>query len=542
MLDEIKALKEEHSDISFEDWQKILVEKYDNLKKIVDKKLPNIWAGLEFGLANLRILNINDCTLPMIGILLGRPGSGKTVPITMLSKWIYGYYTDLFSPKAWVTHTTSVNSPEELELIDMLLKLKDHQFQIPELATLFGLKEDDLRLALSTITRIADGHGFFSDSGVYGHRGHGDVMFVWLGAVVDIPHHAYKAMSSLGPRLYFLRLPFNKVTADDLFLYLIDKENFNSKYKAIEEALLDYLKWFEIGPTRLPGTPKSPHLRKIEWDSDKNDRDAIKCISKLALLLGYLRREGRAYTPDKIVVMDSAADDEKEQKYSYFTGEVEDIKRAGQVLTNLARGYALRIGINYITMEDVKIVAKTVLSTARIERVKAFIVLLDSGEGWISESELADRLNISPSTAFRLMTELKAIELVDIEETNSVEYTENDNPAMIKIMRLKRDFDWFLSPEFQQLRDKFTPVDNRKFMQDPDPEKAAAKAAAAASEAEATTTTPPDDETKKENKEKLKRYDAGQKKIRADAARINKGSHKESKDNLDSSNNNKPSS
>ena len=86
--------------------------------------------------------------------------------------------------KAWVTHTTSVKSEEELALIDMLPKIKDHQFLTPELATLFSLNEDDLRLALSKITRIADGHGFSSDSGVYGHRGYGDVMFVWLGGVV----------------------------------------------------------------------------------------------------------------------------------------------------------------------------------------------------------------------------------------------------------------------------------------------------------------------------------------------------------------------
>ena len=100
-------------------------------------------------------------------------------------------------------------------------------------------------------------------------------------------------------------------------------------------------------------------------------------------MLGYLRREGRAYTSDKIVVMDSV-DEEKERKYSYFTGEIEDIKRAGQVLTNLARGHALITGRNYITMDDVKIVVKTVLSTARIERVKTLIALLDTGNDWIS--------------------------------------------------------------------------------------------------------------------------------------------------------------
>jgi ribosomal protein S25 len=186
---------------------------------------------------------------------------------------------------------------------------------------------------------------------------------------------------------------------------------------------------------------------------------------------------------------------------------VEDIKRAGQVLTNLARGYALRIGRNYITMDDVKIVAKTVLSTAKIERVKAFIALLDAGEGWITREDLADRLNISLSTAYRLMVELRAIGLVDVELTNEIIYTKNSHPANVRIMFLKKDkFEWCLSKEFKQLRDNFNPTDNRKFMKELDPA-----------------------------------YDASQKKIRAEAAKVKKGSPKESKGNRDSSNNSKPS-
>jgi hypothetical protein len=52
--------------------------------------------------------------------------------------------------------------------IDLLPKIKNRQFLTPEPATLFNLNEDDLRLALSKIMRIADGHRFASDSGVYG--------------------------------------------------------------------------------------------------------------------------------------------------------------------------------------------------------------------------------------------------------------------------------------------------------------------------------------------------------------------------------------
>ena len=80
-------------------------------------------------------------------------------------------------------------------------------------------------------------------------------------------------------------------------------------------------------------------------------------------------------------------------------------------------------------------------------------------------------------TAFRLMVEFKAIELGDIEETNDIEYTENNNPATVRILRLKKDFEWFLSAEFKWLRDGFNPTDNRKYILEPDPEEEAAKAA-----------------------------------------------------------------
>ena len=525
VLDEIRELREQNADITFERWQENLISKYNKLKDTVDKKLPKIWEALEFGLSSLRVLNIDDCTLPLIGILLGRPGSGKTVAISLLSGWVYGYYTDEWSPKAWVSHTTSVDSMDELEAIDMLPKIKDHQFLTPELATLFNLKEDDLRVALSKITRIADGHGFASDSGVYGHRAYGDTMFTWLGAVVDIPHHVYKVMSNLGPKLYFLRLPFVNITKGDLIASLTDSETFAIRYKAIEEALLDYLKWFEIGPTVLSRTPKSAHLHKVEWNPDKNESRAIWCIANLAYLLAYLRREGRAYTSEKIVVMneDKGSEDkenEREPQYSYFTGPMEDPHRAASVLLNLAKGHALITGRNYVTMEDIPIVVKTVLSTARVERVKSFIALLDSDkDGCIDMKTLEEQLGISRATAYRYMTELNAIGLVDIEKTNDPKFTESNNPTYVKTMRLKNDeFGWFLSGDFKRLRNNFTPVDNRQFMKESDPEAEAVKNVAWNSSASKDTS---EQEAKKaaENKEKLKEYEAAQARIRANLAK-----------------------
>jgi predicted transcriptional regulator len=469
ILDEIKTLREENSDLDFNEWQKILIGKYLNLKATVQAKFPKLWPGLEFGLTSLRILNIDDCTLPLVAILLGRPGSGKTVPMTLLAKWTYGFYTDNFTPKSWISHSTTAESQEDLELIDMLPKIRNKQFLTPELATLFNLKEDDLRVAIGTIIRLADGNGFASDSGAWGHRAYGEIMFTWLGAIVDIPHHVYKVLSQFGPKLYFFRLPYTEITQKDVYTYLTNREDFNTQYKAIEVALNDYLKWFEIGPTLLLRTPDSPHLVKMKWDSSRNDLNAIKCISNLAMLLGSLRREGAAWSPK-----DKAENADTE----YFAGPMEDVIRAGQVLTNLASGHALITGRNYIRMEDIPIVLKTVLSTARIQRVTSFIALLDN-KGKITVSEMSRQISVSHSTAYRLATELMAVGLVDLTTSNDVEYLPDiNNPAMQKVLILKNEFEWCLSDEFKQLREGFTPVDNRKFMKEKDPEQHAVKEAA----------------------------------------------------------------
>jgi hypothetical protein len=57
---------------------------------------------------------------------------------------------------------------------------------------------------LGIITRVVDGHGYFSNSGAHGGRGYDTpIMFVWIGAAVDIPRRVHKQLSTLGPKLYF---------------------------------------------------------------------------------------------------------------------------------------------------------------------------------------------------------------------------------------------------------------------------------------------------------------------------------------------------
>jgi hypothetical protein len=503
IIEQIKELKAANAGISSVDCRIGLVRGLETLHKIVDNNIPELWPGLEFELSAMRILNIYGCTLPFIGIILGRPAGGKTQVISLLRKWPHAYYTDIFTARSFVTHTTAVSEEGDLMKIDMLPRIKNKVFGTPEFSPIFTAKEDDLRSLLGIITRIADGQGLSSDSGAHGHRAYeGTHMLVWIGAAVDVPYSVYKVLASLGPKLYFFRLPYADRTVDEIMREM--GGDFSIKFESIQTALFDYLKWFEIGPDlkyddsdgegekdqdplikekdlkfkpdgldqfkfkdeddiifnekmrrkKLESERKDilgPRLSKMSWDRERDDLQAKRCIAELAKLLSYLRCEVKTWHTEGT----------QGSEYGYSPSLPEDPKRAADVLINLARGHALLYGRNYILLEDVPITIKTALSTAQIERVSLFDLLL-AHNGVLNTTQMEDYLSFSPPTIRRIMTEFKATRLVKVEAVGS---------SHQHSMSLKDEFKWFLSDEFKKLREGFIPTDYHEFMDQPKKEK-----------------------------------------------------------------------
>ena len=319
-------------------------------------------------------------------------------------------------------------------------------------------------------------------------------MFAWIGAAVDVPHIVYKVLGTLGQKLYFLRLPFNDITTNNVNEKL--GSDFNTKFDSIQTALFDYLKWFEIGPDLVhdnrdgegnedglfdyekdlrfkPGMPgnqfkfhddddvvwkevmkrkkqdlesgkvKGSRLLKMKWDRDKDDSQAKRCIAELAVLLSHLRCDVQTWREGSDI--------------GYSASLPEHPQRAGEILFNLAKGHALLYGRNYVTMQDIQIIVKIVLSTAEIDRVKVFSLLLANNGQWLSTTRITQSLIISPQTARRMMTEFKAIGLVD---------EENSGSNHVLCIKLKPEFKWFLSEEFDQIREGFEPADYRKYLKE----------------------------------------------------------------------------
>ena len=109
----------------------------------------------------------------------------------------------------------------------------------------------------------------------------------------------------------------------------------------------------------------------------------------------------------------------------------------------------------YITLEDIPLIIKVVLSTASIERVTMFDLLL-AYKGTMTTTQIANSLNISQPTALRTMTELKALGLVDMIDGDS------NTPAKIT---LDPRFNWVFDKQFLELRNGFVPSDNSEYMQ-----------------------------------------------------------------------------
>jgi hypothetical protein len=269
ILDEISKDKSS-LDISLEGWENTRKQKYAALYSIIKESLPSIWLPLEFTLSIKCIINIAKITLPFAGIVLGAPSTLKTASLIMLNKWPQTFYTDHFTSKSLVSHSTAVTKEELLE-IDLLPRWKNKLVLLPELAPIFTAKDEDLTNLLGILTRVLDGQGYQSDSGAHGHRGYDErIMFVLAGASVEIPHKVYKALGYLGPKLYFLRLPPYERTQDERLANL--RENFGDKEEKIQTALFDYLKWLEIRPDMQIDNESG--LPRIDWDHSKDDREA----------------------------------------------------------------------------------------------------------------------------------------------------------------------------------------------------------------------------------------------------------------------------
>lgn len=423
------------TNISFIEWSIKLVEKYTELQKTILDLIPELWEPTEFALSVRTILRINSITLPFAGIVLGPSGGLKTATVSLYRHSSDTEYRDSFSAKSFQSHNSAI-SKDKLEENDLLPAIRDKLLLTPELSPIFSKREDELNEILGIWTRVLDGQGLESQSGAQGHRAYiGKYMFVWIGAAVDIPRKVHKLLGTLGPKLYFFRIK-TKQKDEDYYLEQQEEEktkgNFNQKIEKIKSKMNDYLQFFDARPFDYDTV--------VNNNNDFIDKNVLLLIIRLAILLRHLRANVPVYEPKE----GSGSD------YAYTSVSFEEPDRAITMLKHLARGHALLQGRNRVTTDDIPLLIKVVLSTASKERVILFDHLLEN-DGKLDTLNIKEHMVISKNTALKTMAEFVFLQLVDrIDMQNS-----NPNDHKTFQIRLKDEFNWFLTPEFKKLRQNF---------------------------------------------------------------------------------------
>lgn len=410
----IKAIDAPDSSITFTEWQAIISENF-----------PDLLFTSEMCMAIMAQILIKDITNPFALVLVDVPSAGKTITINFFSDIPeLTYATDKFSPASFVSNAANV-SKEKLKDIDLLPRLQYKMFLIRDLATLFSKRDDDLNECLGILTRVLDGEGLNTDSGVHGQRQYvGEYLFMLLAASTPIPPRVWKMMGNLGSRLFFVNMNTRDKSEEELADQLTTLA-YKQKEITCRQATTDFLRslW-------------NQHPDGVDWDKSADRREDKVIVARCASLLAKLRGVINVWKDHS----------EEGTQYSYTSPTIEKPDRINQLFYNLCRGHALISGREHINDQDLRLIVELCIDSAPTIRARLLRKLIEHN-GIMKTNEVEIALQCSKPTALKEMETLKILKICYITQESDGYPGEPE-----KVIRLSKSFQWFLSDECNQIR------------------------------------------------------------------------------------------
>ena len=329
-------------------------------KTVVEENFLECSPAVAACLSCSAALLLDDVSVCPAVVLVGPPSTAKTTVLDFFNIEGLTHKLDAFSAKAMVSHFAAASESELAKKVDMLPQIKHKVVIVADLSPMFSKRVDDLTENIGILTRVLDGQGYISHSGVHGQRGeHGDYRFGLIAATTPIGGQVWRVMSSLGPRLMLFEMPVHKESIAEQRENMISQYTYQDKVTACREVVSNLLVkvWNDNG-ARVGG---------IHWDRDADPPEILDRIIQLAQL-GVVLRSVTA--KDKIVTA---------TEYEYTPSVSEGPARYRQSLYNLARGHALIEGRHNLTMDDIDLPLRIVLSTGPIERLRLLRHFIEHG-------------------------------------------------------------------------------------------------------------------------------------------------------------------
>lgn len=387
------------------------------LRRTVSEAFPKIHDETIACLAVTATLLLEDQQNPVALNFEGPPSSQKTTLLDCFDAAGVDkvYRSDKFTPKAFVSHAAAIKR-DKLDEVDLLPRIRHRLLLVPELAPLFGLRNEDLLENFAILTRVLDGAGLSTDSGIHGQRGYiGDYLFAWLGATTPIEHRVWKTMGKLGSRFLFLEMPDNEQSDADLVRDLAGGASYRERVDTCREEVACFLEtlWADCGG-----------VRSVRWDRESDPEPVMLRIAAYAKVLCRLRGTISVWR-------EGSGDDDV---YNFSTPVIEQPHRAMSLLYALARGHALIHGRRQVTTSDLPLVARAALESTPNDR-RAVVHQLLKHEGVVTTANVQTALRCSSPTARAILETLEKLGLGEFV---------NPGPPTVGTFTLDEAFAWLL--------------------------------------------------------------------------------------------------
>lgn len=414
--DRVARIERPYKPTTFEEW-----------RDVISSNFPELMFPAEVCLSIISQILIHEITNPFALVLVGVPSGGKTICINffdMIDELTYA--SDKFTPASFVTNASNVKR-EQLAELDLLPRIKHKAFLVRDLAILFSKRDDDLNECLGLLTRVLDGEGLSTDTGIHGRRNlSGAYLFMMICASTPLPTRVWKMMASLGSRLFFYTMQSREKDVVELVAQLKStacKEKERTCRNATRNLL--YTLWNE-------------HKEGIVWNRDADPDAVVTVIAQCAKLLAKLR--------GVISVWKEKKHDDGEIEFDYTPPVIEKPDRISMLFYNLCRGHAVAVGRQQIIQEDLRLIVELAIDSAPTTRANLFRELIDHG-GVMTTSQIEKRLDCSKPTALKEMRTLQALDVCTVKEIMSGQIGQPENQ-----ITLNGDFEWFFSDECRRIR------------------------------------------------------------------------------------------
>ena len=361
-------------------------------KSVVEENFVECSPAVAACLSCSAALLLDDVSVCPAVVLVGPPSTAKTTVLDFFSVDGLTHKLDAFSAKAMISHFAAASESELAKKVDMLPQIKHKIVFVADLSPMFSKRVDDLMENIGILTRVLDGQGYISHSGVHGRRGeHGDYRFGFIAATTPIGGQVWRVMSSLGPRLMLFDMPVHQDSMAEQRNDMVGTYTYQDKVEACRTAVSGQLKeiWNDNGA----------QVGGLHWDRAADPAPVLDQIIRLAEL-GVVLRSVAA--KDKLVTA---------TEYEYSPAVAEGPARYRQSLYNLARGHALVQGRHNLEMEDVEIPLRIVLSTGPVERLRLLRHFVKGGT-LSTTKEAGDIIGHAWNTANAVLVQMMQLGLI----------------------------------------------------------------------------------------------------------------------------------